>query len=169
MRRVDSLEKTLMLGGIGGRGEGDDRGWDGWMASLTQWTWVSVNSGSWWCTGRPGMLRFMESQKVRHDWVTDLIWCKFWQLYGGIIGILLREDLCHSQVCCTQSSYLCGSPLLTCTSTGDTQTQFCLSLCGVSVSSTDWGKQIPVLEGTNKTLCAQRIRGKEQWFHRKLN
>jgi len=52
MRRVDSLEKTLMLGGIwGARGEGDDRGWDGWMASPTRWTWVWVNSGCWWWTG----------------------------------------------------------------------------------------------------------------------
>ena len=74
MWRVDSLEKTLMLGGIGGRGEGDDRGWGGWMASLTRWTWVSVNSRSWWWTGRPGVLRFMGSQRVGHDWVTDLIW-----------------------------------------------------------------------------------------------
>ena len=48
MWRVNSLEKTLMLGGIGGRGEGDDRGWDGCMASPSQWTWVWVNSGSWW-------------------------------------------------------------------------------------------------------------------------
>ena len=56
MRRVDSLEKTLMLGGMRARGEGDDRGWDGWMASLTWWTWVWVNSGSWWWTGKPGML-----------------------------------------------------------------------------------------------------------------
>ena len=62
MWRVDSLEKTLMLGGIGDRSRGDDRGWDGWMASLTRWTWVWVNSGSWWWTGRPGMLRFMGSQ-----------------------------------------------------------------------------------------------------------
>ena len=45
MWRVDSMEKTLMLGGTGGRWEGDNRGWDGWMASLTQWTWVWVNSG----------------------------------------------------------------------------------------------------------------------------
>ena len=57
MQRVDSLEKTLMLGGIGAGGEGDDRGWDGWMASPTRWTWVWVNSGSWWWTGRPGVLR----------------------------------------------------------------------------------------------------------------
>ena len=48
-------------------GEGDGRGWDGWMASLTQWTWVWVSSGSWWWTGRPGMLQSMGSQRVGHD------------------------------------------------------------------------------------------------------
>ena len=53
-------------------GEGDDTGSDGWMASLTQWTWVWVDSGSWWWTGRPGMLQFMGSQSVRHEWVTEL-------------------------------------------------------------------------------------------------
>ena len=75
MWRVDSLEQTLMLGGIGGRRRrGDDRGWDGWMASLTLWTWVWVNSGSWWWTGRPGVLWFMGSQRVGHDWVTELNW-----------------------------------------------------------------------------------------------
>ena len=72
MWRVDSLEKTLMLGGIGAGGEGDDRGWDGWVASLTRWTWVWVNSGSWWWTGRPGVLRFTGSQRVRHYWGTEL-------------------------------------------------------------------------------------------------
>ena len=55
-------------------GEGDDRGWDGWMASLTQWTWVWVDSGSWWWTGRPGVLQFMGLQWVRHDWATELNW-----------------------------------------------------------------------------------------------
>ena len=49
-------------------GEGNDRGWDGWMSSPTQWTWVWINSGSWWWTGRPGVLRFMGSQRVGHDW-----------------------------------------------------------------------------------------------------
>ena len=53
-------------------GEGDDRGWDGWMASPTQWTWVWVDSRSWWRTGRPGVLRFMGWQRVRHDWETEL-------------------------------------------------------------------------------------------------
>ena len=60
--------------GLGAGGEGDDRGWDGWMASLTRWMWVWVNSGSWWWTGRPGVLQFMGSQRVGHDWATDLIW-----------------------------------------------------------------------------------------------
>ena len=54
--------------------EGDNRGWDDWMASPTPWTWVWVNSGSWWWTGRPGALRFMEFQRVKHDWVTEQNW-----------------------------------------------------------------------------------------------
>ena len=77
MRRVDSLEKTLMLEGIGAGGEGDDRGWDGWMASPPQWMWVWVNSGSWWWTGRPGMLQFMGSQRVGHHWATEMNWTQF--------------------------------------------------------------------------------------------
>ena len=60
--------------GLGAGEEGDDRGWDGWMASPTQWAWVWVNSGSWWQTGRPGVLRFMGSQRVGHDWATELNW-----------------------------------------------------------------------------------------------
>ena len=60
--------------GLGAGGERDNRGWDGWMASLTRWTWVWVNSGRWWWTGRPGMLRFMGSQGIGHDWVTELNW-----------------------------------------------------------------------------------------------
>ena len=55
-------------------GEGDNRGWDSWMASLTQWTWVWVNSRSWWWTGRPGMLQSMGLQRVGHDWATELNW-----------------------------------------------------------------------------------------------
>ena len=52
-------------------GEGDDRGWDGWMALLTQWTWVWANSTRWWRTGKRGMLQSMGSQRVRHDWATE--------------------------------------------------------------------------------------------------
>ena len=59
---------------LGAGGEEDDRGWDGWMASPTQCTWVWVNSRSWWWTGRPGVLPFMGSQRVGHDWVTELNW-----------------------------------------------------------------------------------------------
>ena len=80
MRRADSFEKTLMLGKIEGRRRGDDKGWDGWMASSTQWTWVWVNSGSWWWTGRPGVLRFMGSQRVGHDWATELNWTEIFSL-----------------------------------------------------------------------------------------
>ena len=55
-------------------GEGDDRGWDGWMTSPIQWTWVWVNSGSWWWTGRPGMLQSTGLQRVGHDWAAELNW-----------------------------------------------------------------------------------------------
>ena len=87
MRRVDSLEKTLMLGGIGGRRRGDDRGWDGCMASLTRWTWVWVNSSSWWWTGRPGMV----SQRVGHDWATELNW---------------TEDFFKTKICCYLQNFI---------------------------------------------------------------
>ena len=62
-------------------GEGDDRGWDGWMVSLIQWTWVWINSRSYSWTGRPGVLQSVGSQRVRHDWATELNWTKFelWQ------------------------------------------------------------------------------------------
>ena len=59
-------------------GEGDDRGWDGWMASPIQWTRVWVDSRSWWWTGRPGVLWFMGSQRVRHNWATELNWTDWW-------------------------------------------------------------------------------------------
>ena len=55
-------------------GEGDNRGWDGWMASPTQWTWVWVGSSSWWWTGRPGVLQSMGLQRISHDWATELDW-----------------------------------------------------------------------------------------------
>ena len=89
--------------GLGAGGEGDDRGRDGWMASLTQWTWVWVNSGSWWWTGRPGVLRFMESQIVGHDWATDLIWSDLIisvdSIYWITIILLFRDCLFKSNFC----------------------------------------------------------------------
>ena len=69
MQRVDSLEKTLMLGEIGGRRRGQQR-MRGWMTSPTWWTWVWVNFGSWWWSGRPGVLQFMGSQS--QTWLSDL-------------------------------------------------------------------------------------------------
>ena len=76
MWRADTFEKTLMLERFRAWGEGDDRGWDGWMTSLTQCTWVWVNSGSWWWTGRPGTLQFMGSQSQigLSNW-TELNYC----------------------------------------------------------------------------------------------
>ena len=72
MQRTDPLEKTLMLGMTEGRGEGDNRGLDDWMASSTQWPWVWVSSRSWWWTGKPGVLLSIGSQRVRHNWATEL-------------------------------------------------------------------------------------------------
>ena len=63
------------------RGEGDDRGWDGWIASLTNWTWVWAGSGSWWWTGKPSLLQFLGLQRAGHDWATELTW----HGHGGII------------------------------------------------------------------------------------
>ena len=70
--RTDSLEKTLMLGKTEGKGRGDNRGWDGWMVSRTQLSWTWANSGRWWRTGKPGVLQSVGSQRVGHDWATEL-------------------------------------------------------------------------------------------------
>ena len=76
VRRIDLLEKLWCWEGLEAEGEGDDRGWDCWTASPTWWTWVWVNSGSWWLNGRPDVLQFMGSQKVgtpeRLNW-TELV------------------------------------------------------------------------------------------------
>ena len=74
--------------------EGDGRGWDGWMASPARWTWVWVDSGSWWWTGRPGMLRFMGSQRVGHDWGTKHSTQQppVWDFPGGASG---KEPTCQ--------------------------------------------------------------------------
>ena len=73
MQRTDLFEKTLMLGKIeDGRRRGRQR--DGWMASLTQWTWVWASSRNGWRTGKPGVLQSMESKRVRYDWANELNW-----------------------------------------------------------------------------------------------
>ena len=74
MWRADSLEKTLMLGKIEGRRRSKDRELDGWVASSTQWRWVWAGSRSWWCTGKPGVLQSMGSQRVRQHGMTELNW-----------------------------------------------------------------------------------------------
>ena len=79
--------------GLGAGGEGDDRGWDGWMASLTRWTWVWVKSGSWWWTERSGVLWFMGSQRVGHGWATELNWLK------PLLGIQ-RSQVCFKAIVC---------------------------------------------------------------------
>ena len=76
IRKANSLEKTLMVGKIEGRRtlssvKRNNRGWDGWMASLTQWTWSWASSGRWWRTGKPGVLQSMGSQRVGHNLVTE--------------------------------------------------------------------------------------------------
>ena len=70
--QLTHLKRPWCWEGLRAGGEGDDRGWNGWMASPTQWTWVWVDSRSWWWTGRPGVLWFMGLQRVGHDWATEL-------------------------------------------------------------------------------------------------
>ena len=75
MQRADSFEKrSWYWERLRAGEEGVNRRWDGWMASPTQWTWIWVNSGSWWWIGKPSMLQSMGSQRVRHDLVTELNW-----------------------------------------------------------------------------------------------
>ena len=86
--------------------------------------WLSL-CGVSWCT--EGFVCALQES-------VSPVLCKFWRLYGGVNGDHLQEGLCHTQVCCTQSLCPYSSPLLTHTSIGDTQTPFCLCLCGVSGS-----------------------------------
>ena len=78
--------------GLRAGGDRDDRGWDGRMASRTQWTWVWVNSRRWWWTGRPGVLRFMGSQWVGHDWVTELNWTEVYHSWKWGAGINKTQE-----------------------------------------------------------------------------
>ena len=89
--RADWFEKTLMLGKVEGGRRGGDRERDGWMASLTQWTWVWVSSRSWWWTGRPGVLQSMGTQRVGHDWVTELNWTLS-ELGKGLNCVYVQPD-----------------------------------------------------------------------------
>jgi len=93
--------------GLGARGEEDDRGWDDWMASLTWWMWVSVDSGSLWWTGRPGVLQFMGLQRVGHDWATDLIWSDLMTTEVKEFFSCLLENYISYFIMCVQVSYPC--------------------------------------------------------------
>ena len=86
--------------------EGANRGCDGWMASPTQWTWLWVNSGIWWWTGRPGVLQFMGSQRVRHDWATELNWTKL--LISAVLSWPWRLGMRLGRAGCTPSLALEG-------------------------------------------------------------
>ena len=78
IQRTDSLAKTLMLGKLEGGRRGDNRGWDSWMASPTQWTWVWASSGRWWSTRKPGVLQSVGLQRVRYDWETEQQQVEMW-------------------------------------------------------------------------------------------
>ena len=95
--------------GLGAGGKGDDRGWDGWTASPTRWTWVWVNSGSWWWTGKPGVLRFMGSQRVRHDWAIELNWVLSWH-FTPVAPLLMEAKSAYQEAASGTSACLEKSP-----------------------------------------------------------
>ena len=114
MWRTDSVDKSLTLGKLKVGGKRDNRGWDGWMASPTQWTWVWVNSGSWWLPGKPGVLQSMGSQKFGQDWVTELtdlaIWRLQFKLWGRLYVVPSRVlELVLIQVSCVALDNLFAS------------------------------------------------------------
>ena len=92
MRRTDSSEKTLILGKMKAGGEGDDKGWDGWMASPTRWTWVWVNSGSWWWT-REAWHAAVHGVAKSRTWLND--WTELTYL-GFPDGSMGKESACNA-------------------------------------------------------------------------
>ena len=86
MQRTDSLKRHWCWERLKAGGEGDDRGWDGWMASLTLWIWVWASSRSWWWTGKFGVLQFMGPQRVRRYWLTELT-------------VAFKNDRCSMTIC----------------------------------------------------------------------
>ena len=89
--KIDSLEKILMVEKIEVGGKGDDREWDGWMTSPSQWTWVWASSRRWWRTGKPGVLHSKGSQRVGHDWATEQ------QQYPSTITSLHYKDQLNTE------------------------------------------------------------------------
>ena len=115
------LKRSLCWERLGTGGEGDNRGWDGWMTSPTQWTWLWINSRSLWLTGKPSLLLFMCLQRVRHDWVTELNWSLSFNFLYALSSKQSSTWWCHlwmsflliyllSQVCmCSQCSVMSNS------------------------------------------------------------
>ena len=105
MWRVDSLEKTVMLGGIGGRRRrGRQR--MRWLDGIADWwTWVSVNSGSWWWTGRPGVLWFLGSWRVGHDWASYLIWSSCKKFADPCLCVIQQLICIASHICLSDRAF----------------------------------------------------------------
>ena len=82
-KELTHLKRSCCWERLRAGGEGEDRGWDGWMASPTQCTWICVNSRSWWWTGSPGVQLFMGSQRAGHDWATELNWTERFKLVSS--------------------------------------------------------------------------------------
>ena len=110
-KELTHWERLWCWEGLGAGGEGDDRGWDGWMSSPTRWMWVWVNSGSWWWTGKPGVLQFMGSQRIKHDWATELNWVRNHVLPVFVNKILFGHSHVHSLIDHLSSItvYLCSN------------------------------------------------------------
>ena len=134
MRRADHLKRPWCWERLRAGGEGDDRGWDGWMASPTWWTWIWASSGSWWGTGKPGMLQCMGLQRVSHNQPTEQNWTitnKLWSTYDGTtppIGLCLILPLSSNVV-----SWRPYSLLLLCIPIG---LPLCMRMISFKVSST---------------------------------
>ena len=95
-------------------GEGDDRGWDGWMASLTRWTWVWSSSGSWWWSGKPGVLRFMGSKRVRHNWTDRAQSCVLFLVQTCFKSVTENDNVWRLQVRFCHLLFLHTSLMATC-------------------------------------------------------
>ena len=98
MRRTDYWKRPLCWERSKAGGEGDDRGWDGCMASPTRWKWVWANSGVWWWTGKPDMLQSVGLQRVQHDWTTELNWIQF-IIHTVFLTLCLRVRNWHCAFC----------------------------------------------------------------------
>ena len=129
--------------GAGGGG-GDDGGWDGWVASLTRWMWIWVNSGSCWWTGRPGVLRFMGSQRVGHNWATELNWTE-----GDLGSIYSSWPLGQPSVQASVISYLNDSIFTLCAFNGFSSLQ---SDC--SKLKSDLAAFLPTSTSPNSSVCS---------------